>query len=396
RDDLAQIQNLLQRFVDTGTPRLPLPYECETIIADRTQDFTGRQFVFAAIAEFLQNNRKGYFVLEADPGVGKSSIMAKLVLLLKRRCVAHFNSQSQGIVRAEQFLENACTQLIRGFQLNYPQLPENATRDGNFLSRLLGEVSAKLGGKKLIVVVDALDEVDSSLQGRGSNVLYLPDALPDNVYFIVSKQPKTLPLPNHQPFDLMHYSAESLADVKLYIDKRTSNSTSIQSWINRQNLQLSQFVAAVAEKSQNNFMYLRYVLNDIDSGKYSDVNLQDLPRELEGYYEKHWMQMMGREDDPLLEMRVKIIYVLSKAREAVSRGWIAKSVGETDFKVQQVLKKWESFLRQPQVDGEIRYSIYHNSFRDFLAKNETVQSAGVDVEKLNRQGMDNRLKGAPI
>ncbi len=234
RDDLAQIQNLLQRFVDTDTPRLPLPYECETIIQDRTQDFTGRQFVFAAIAEFLQNNRKGYFVLEADPGVGKSSIMAKLVLLLKRRCVAHFNSQSQGIVLAEQFLENACTQLIRGFQLNYPQMPENASRDGNFLSRLLGEVSAKLGGKKLIVVVDALDEVDLSLQGRGSNVLYLPDALPDNVYFIVSKQPKTLPLPNHEVFDLMQYSAESLADVKVYIDKRTSNSASIQSWINRQ------------------------------------------------------------------------------------------------------------------------------------------------------------------
>ncbi|MEG4005553.1 ATP-binding protein [Microcoleus sp. Pol11C1] len=397
RSDLAQVQNLLERFVDTSAPRLPLPYECETIIADRTQDFTGRQFVFAAIAEFLQNNRKGYFVLEADPGVGKSSIMAKLVLLLKRRCVAHFNSQSQGIVRAEQFLENACTQLIRGYQLNYPQLPENATRDGNFLSRLLGEVSAKLGGKKLIVVVDALDEVDSSLQGRGSNVLYLPDALPDNVYFIVSKRRESLPLPNHQDFDLMQYSTKSLADVNLYIDKRTSHSASIQSWINRQNLQREQFVAAVAEKSQYNFMYLRYVLNDIDSGKYSDVNLQDLPRELEGYYDKHWMQMMGRkEDDPLLEMRVKIIYVLSKAREAVSRGWIAKSVGETDFKVQQVLKKWESFLRQQQVDGEIRYSIYHNSFRDFLAKNETVQAAGIDVEKLNRQGMDNRLKGAPL
>jgi outer membrane lipoprotein SlyB len=118
RSDLGQIKTSLSRFVDTSGSRLPLPYECETIIQDRTQDFTGRRFVFAAIADFLQKNRKGYFVLEAEPGVGKSSIMAKLVLLLKRRCVAHFNSQSQGIVRAEQFLENACLQLIRGFQLN--------------------------------------------------------------------------------------------------------------------------------------------------------------------------------------------------------------------------------------------------------------------------------------
>jgi hypothetical protein len=396
RDDLAQIKTSLERFIDISAPRLPLPYECETIIQDRTQDFTGRQFVFKAIADFLQNNRKGYFVLEADPGVGKSSIMAKLVLLLKRRCVAHFNSQSQGIVRAEQFLENACTQLIRRYQLNYPQLPENATRDGNFLSRLLGEVSAKLGGKKLIVVVDALDEVDLGLQGRGSNVLYLPDALPDNVYFIVSKQPKTLPLPNHQVFDLMQYSAESLADVKVYIDKRTSNSASIQNWINRQNLQREQFVAAVAPKSQNNFMYLRYVLDEIETGTYGDVSLNDLPVGLQQYYKKHWGQMTGSDDDPLLEMKLKIIYVLSKAREAVSRGWIAKSVGEADLNVQQVLRKWDSFLRQQQVDGEIRYSIYHNSFREFLEKDETVQAAGINVEEIKRKGIKNRIEGAPL
>jgi hypothetical protein len=389
RDDLAQIQNLLERFVDTSAPRLPLPYECETIIADRTQDFTGRQFVFAAIAEFLQNNRKGYFVLEADPGVGKSSIMAKLVLLLKRRCVAHFNSQSQGIVRAEQFLENACTQLIRRYQLNYPQLPENATRDGNFLSRLLGEVSAKLGGKKLIIVVDALDEVDLSLQGRGSNVLYLPDALPDNVYFIVSKQPKTLPLPNHQVFDLMQYSAESLADVKVYIDKRTGNSASIQSWINRQNLQREQFVAAVAEKSQNNFMYLRYVLNDIDSGKYSDVNLQDLPRELEGYYDKHWARMeMAVKDKELRRRKLKVIYLLTKTRKPVSCDILADFAEEDALDVQEVLDDWEQFLRRSG-DSPPDYSIYHASFQRFLHRIDVVQKAGVSLRDIETAISDN-------
>ncbi|MEG3977013.1 ATP-binding protein [Microcoleus sp. herbarium8] len=389
RDDLAQIQNLLQRFVDTGTPKLPLPYECETIIQDRTQDFTGRRFVFAAIIEFLQKNPKGYFVLEADPGVGKSSIMAKLVLLLKRRCVAHFNSQSQGIVRAEQFLENACTQLIRGYQLNYPQLPENATRDGNFLSRLLGEVSVQLGRTKLIVVVDALDEVDLSLQGRGSNVLYLPDALPDNVYFIVSKQPKTLPLPNHDVFDLMQYSAESLADVKVYIDKRTGNSASIQSWINRQNLQREQFVAAVAEKSQNNFMYLRYVLNDIDSGKYSDVNLQDLPRELSGYYEKHWARMeMAVRDKELRRRKLKVIYLLTKTRKPVCCDILADFAEEDALDVQEVLDDWEQFLRRSG-DSPPDYSIYHASFQRFLHRIDVVQKAGVSLRDIETAISDN-------
>jgi len=389
RSDLGQIKTSLERFVDTSGPRLPLPYECETIIQDRTQDFTGRRFVFAAIAEFLQKNRKGYFVLEAEPGVGKSSIMAKLVLLLKRRCVAHFNSQSQGIVRAEQFLENACLHLIRGFQLNYPQLPENATRDGNFLSRLLGEVSPKLGGKKLILVVDALDEVDIGLQGRGSNVLYLPDVLPNNVYFIVSKQPKTLPLPKHQVFDLMQYSAESLADVKLYIDKRTSNSASIQSWINRQNLQRDQFVAGVAEKSQNNFMYLRYVLNDIDSGKYSDVTLNDLPRELEGYYQKHWDRMeMAVKDKELRRRKLKVIYLLTKTRKPVSCDILADFAEEDALDLQEVLDDWEQFLDRNS-DTPPDYRINHASFQRFLHRQDVVQEAGVSLRDIETAISDN-------
>jgi hypothetical protein len=382
RSDWEPIKTSMERFIDISAPRLLLPYECETIIQDRTQDFTGRQFVFAAIAEFLQNNRKGYFVLEAEPGVGKSSILAKLVLLLNRRCVAHFNSQSQGIVRAEQFLENACTQLIRLYQLNYPQLPENATRDSNFLSRLLAEVSAKLGGKKLILVVDALDEVEISLQGRGSNVLYLPDILPDNVYFIVSKRPESLPLPKHQVFDLMQYSAESLADVKFYIDKRTSNSASIQSWINRQNLQQDRFVGAVAQKSQHNFMYLRYVLNDIDSGKYSDVTLNDLPRELEEYYEKHWAGMeMAVKDKEWRRRKLKVIYLLTKTRKPVSCDILADFADEDALDVQEVLDDWEHFLRRSG-DTPPDYSIYHASFQRFLHRKDVVQEAGVSLRDI--------------
>jgi hypothetical protein len=399
RDELAEVRALLQTYIDISAPSLPLSLQCETIIQDRVKDFTGRLFVFEAISRFLRDNRQGYFVLEAEPGVGKSAIMAKLVLTMERHCVTHFNSRSDGIIDAKTFLKNACTQLIQGFKLKdkYPQLPDDATANGNFLGRLLGEISAKVAPKKLIFVVDALDEVDVTSQTTGSNVLYLPEVLPENVYFIVSKRREFLPMPvNHLVFDLMKYNAESLADVKAYLAKRTEKSASIQSWINHRNLNREEFVEAVADKSEKKFIYLRYVLDEIESGTYRDVSLNDLPAGLQQYYKKHWGQMMGRDDDPLLEMKVKIIYVLSKAREAVSRGWIAKSVGEADFKVQQVLRKWDSFLRQQQVDGEIRYSIYHNSFRDFLEKDETVQSAGINVEEVKRKGINNRIDGAPL
>ena len=230
---------------------------------------------------------------------------------------------------------------------------------------------------------------DRSDHGRGSNVLYLPDALPDNVYFIVSKRPESLPLPNHQVFDLMQYSAESLADVKLYIDKRTSNSASIQSWINRQNLQHEQFVAAVAEKSQNNFMYLRYVLNDIDSGKYSDVTLQDLPRELEGYYEKHWARMeMAVRDKELRRRKLKVIYLLTKTRKPVSCDILADFAEEDALDLQEVLDDWEQFLRRSS-DTPPDYSIYHASFQRFLHRIDVVQKAGVSLRDIETAISDN-------
>ena len=46
RSDLAQVRELLQTFIDTSAPRLPISLNSKTIIEDRTKDFTGRKFVF--------------------------------------------------------------------------------------------------------------------------------------------------------------------------------------------------------------------------------------------------------------------------------------------------------------------------------------------------------------
>jgi hypothetical protein len=187
----------------------------------------------------------------------------------------------------------------------------------------------------------------------------------------------------------MQYSAESLADVKLYIDKRTSNSAFIQSWISRQNLQREQFVAAVAQKSQNNFMYLRYVLNDIDSGKYSDVTLEDLPRELEGYYYKHWGRMeMAVRDRELRRRKLKVIYLLTKTPKPVSCDLLADFAEEDALDVQEVLDDWEQFLRRSS-DTPPYYSIYHASFQRFLHRKDVVQKAGVSLRDIETAISDN-------
>ncbi|AFY83875.1 ATP-binding protein [Oscillatoria acuminata] len=397
RDELGQLRGSFQQFFDLTKPRLPIRQECETLIADKIQDFVGRKYVFAAIRDFLHKNPKGYFILEADPGVGKSAILAKLVELSQGHCLTHFNSQGSGIIKPQQFLENICIQLIEGYHLDYPQLPEKTTEDGNVLARLLAEASKTLlPGEKLIVVVDALDEVDASSQTPGSNLLYLPDSLPDQVYFILSKRPKQLPLPLTDydiPFDLMLYPAESARDARHYAEKRWQQSPQIQDWVTSRHSTPEQFFTELVAKSENNFMYLRYVLNDIDKGLYESETLDSLPFGLKRYYQKHWL-LMGMNTDPLPIDKIRIIYVLSESPEPVSRPLLAELAGLSKSRVRSVLEEWEQFLRFQTIEREKCYSVYHASFSDFL--NEQAEDSGIDLEDINRRMGDNLADGAPL
>lgn len=52
-------------------------------------------------------------------------------------------------------------------------------------------------------------------------------------------------------------------------------------------------------------------------------------------------------------------------------------------------------MRHEKVGKETRYTIYHNSFRQFLEADETVQSAGLTLEDINDDICDNAIEGAP-
>jgi hypothetical protein len=360
------------------------------LIDEKTEGFVGREFVFQAIAEFLASQPNGYFIIEAEPGVGKSAIAAEYVR--RNACIAHFNVRSQGINRADQFLESVCTQIISRYNLPYPSLPSDATRDGKFLAQLLGEVETK-AGTRLVIVIDALDEVDQT-DHSGANILFLPVTLPKNIYILMTRRPVTLPftaISPQQVFDLMVYRDESLQDIQTYI-RGAMQRQQLRAWIDAQELTVDEFIIQLANKSENNFMYLRYVLREIERGVYRDFSMETLPQGLQAYYEEHWRRM-GMTEKERKRTKIKIVYVLAELREPVSRQLIAEFASEDAFTVQEVLDEWEQFLRQEYVDGQTCYSIYHLSFCDFLSRKDIVQAAGVTLQGINALIADNLTQG---
>jgi hypothetical protein len=390
------------------SPRSPTPIntasspsEYQQLIREKSENFVGREFVFAAINQFLHRCDRGYFTLVGAPGSGKSAILAKYVTCNPQ--VIYYNAQVEGKNRADQFLVTLCTQLIKGVGLEEWQegseeavLPDKATSGGWFLTELLQEISERLEpNQRLIVAIDALDAVDLNNQPTDSNLFYLPRYLPPRVYFLLTRRPflrERAGLLIEAPsivLTLEDYPQQNQEDVQAYIRQSlTLPPPQDEGGLEQPNvtrLAGEKLIQQLTVKSENNFMYLSQILPAIAQGFYSEPFQDDrLPPGLEAYYQSHWQKMKGEElsavelgvlrtlvtprnslDSPLSPLQTAGISA-DAVSEAMPGGLIAQILDEDEYDVEAVLFNWVEFLRRQPIDGEIYYSFYHSSFQHWL------------------------------
>lgn len=359
--------NLPQSF----SPSPPYARGFKALIEDRTKRFCGRDFVFEAFEQFLEEYPNGYFTILGEPGMGKSSIAAKYVKDHGVPC--YFNILADRRNTPEQFLTSIREQLISRYGL--------ANCENADLPTLLETIKQKDPNSPLIIVVDALDEVEQP--PGGENILYLPKILPEGVYFLMTRRPYddskkkkkrlfTEPSVKQVELDLRSekYQMLSKADIvnyiRLFVYEDPDYKDKLNQWIRHQGKETETFIQTVAEKSQNNFMYLRYLLPAIAEGQYDDLRLDQLPNGLEDYYEIHWVRM-GMETAPKRYM-VMLLYTLKEIGTPITQEMMAEIVQVSLEKVEDVLDEWVEYLKKVNIEGEVCYGIYHTSFIDFLEK----------------------------
>ncbi|MEH2328403.1 NACHT domain protein [Nostoc sp.] len=349
------------------------PDEFKALIEEKTKAFCGRQFVFKEFDDFLEKHTKGYFTVIGDAGMGKSAIAAQSVS--KYKAICYFNILAEGRNKPDKFLQSIRKQLINRYQL---QNEENAD-----FATLLTKVSAKfVSGERLIIVVDALDEVEET--SAAGNILDLPKHLPEGIYFLLTRRPYALNKKSlltegvlQEELDLTakKYEDFNRSDIREYISFCISDDSELknrlQKWIQSRSLTGQEFIEQLVVKSENNFMYLRYVLQDIAQEVYKDLTIDKLPQGLQDYYQQHWMRMDM--DKAPQELMVIILFILVRLTTSPTFNLIAEIAEVEEHQVEKVLDKWVEYLRKWEIEGQMCYSIYHTSFLDFLKAQRDLQ-----------------------
>jgi hypothetical protein len=183
------------------------------------------------------------------------------------------------------------------------------------------------------------------------------------------------------PEDCLDLSASEYAnfsreDVKAYIRLLLNHDPeykdALNQWIQDRNYTPEYFVEQVAEKSENNFMYLYHALPAIAKGEYDDLALENFPKGLQDYYQVHWLRM-GMETEPK-ELMVIVLLILVEISTPITCQTIAAIAQRDIDEVEDVLEdKWVEYVKKQPIEGQLCYSIYHASFLDFLQKKRDVK-----------------------
>ena len=205
----------------------------DTLIAEKTKDFVGRQFVFDAFDAFLSEEKSGYFVIRGEPGIGKSALMGQLVKT--RNLIHHFNVIQQNIRLPELFLGNVCTQLIDRYKLDL-KIPDEPMGSSVLLEQCLLQAADNQANHPIIIALDSLDEAEWRMLLPRVNVHFLPPILPEGVYVVVTTRPdKDIPLQvsSRRDLDIEPDLEGNLLDIRSYLEncaKRNEMHMRLSKW----------------------------------------------------------------------------------------------------------------------------------------------------------------------
>ena len=369
--------------------------------------FTGREWLIRQIDAFIQHRPRGYVIIQAEAGVGKSTLAAHLAGTRPWPC--HF-TRLPGGRSPEAARKSLAAQLIAGWDLPKwapdGMLPVASSRP-DWFSRLLEAAARERDQQRpeerhrepIVMVVDGLDEAEPEPAGGRGLPLGLPDSLPDGVYVVATSRfgiDRALHAVRN-PADWLQIDVEgtgNLDDMRRFIQDVTSpegGDQRLMEMLDGAGVDIGWFRANVAQACAGVWIYLRYVLDEIRDGIRNPRSVGDLPGDLAGFYAEQIERWRGAAEDETAhwrweQVRLPLLGVLGAARTPLTEAELAEFTRMPSTEAARVFveETARAFLSCRDDDppgspkhasrhGSPKYALRHQSLRDLLTGNIPVR-----------------------
>jgi hypothetical protein len=388
------------------------------LIGERTRQFTGREWVFAAVDKWLSDPQgPQVFLLTGGPGTGKTAIAARMVQMSRGEVPSGWRTLSRGFLAYYHFCQSGLDStlspltfvqsLSQALANRYPVFRNALERQGSqqivispvvevkgpvasgaqvtgaqideirieirggdarpmfdqAVRRPLGALGDSQSPTQIVILVDSLDEALSfNPDNNIAQLLRVVHDFPPQVRFLLtcrSNNPRVFDLVGGPSLDLIADAPVGVDEVRIYGIARLAAVPEPAR---------STLATSVAAKSRGNFLYAYHVLNELSArgGRDVDPEALDLPDELEGVYGRFLERELASSKTLWSEAYRPLLGAIAVARgEGLTRAQLVGITGLAEDRTDDVLAVCREYL----VGGETAqrpYRIYHQSFRDFL------------------------------
>jgi WD40 repeat protein len=392
-----------------------------------TEGFTGRGWVFEEVDKWVRRGNGRFFILTGEPGVGKSAIAARLTQVRDDVIAHHFCIAGRtGTVRPATALRSLAAQLgdnlpgygkalagtvspihlsvnveinaetmtagkITGVVIEHLYASDPEEELGILLRAPLSELPVPPA--PVLILLDSLDEA-ATYRGDVNLVTLLAgvDDLPPWVRFICTTRPEQRVLryfDGAAPYVLAAESQMNLDDIRQYVLNRAGGEK-MRACLREAEAEPQALADLVTGLSDGNFLYIKILLNDVETGQQSLKDLDILPQSLDEIYHGFLNRFAVSEWE---ERYQPILGVLAVAQEPLTEDQVAGFAGIRRTRVRQYLGVAVQFLDQDEDEhGSRTYALFHQSLRDYLLDEERNKDYWCAPEDQHRSIIDHYLE----
>ncbi len=346
--------------------------------------------------EKIANQKGGYIFLGGSPGSGKSTLLTEWAKTRKERTVRYYaftkiraneNLQERG--EASTLLIDLILQLnsLRGVTHFSPFVHQD---DSIALQRMFFQQLTDLGqeynihGTPTFIIVDGLDHVPREYKPKHSFLNYLPtpDSIPDGVYIILGSQTFEL-----DDLNLNIKAAAGKAENHIAISPLNEEAVFkfIDNFDGTSSL-TKEVKRIIFEKSGGHPLYLTYLMQKL--GGNPEINegivkaIEPYDQDIAKIYDKFWVELKAT---PAL---IEPLGLVSRWEGALPLDFIREWGLAADV-LQKLRDRAGHFFEKT----ERAWSIFHNSFRQFLIEKTSIDPLTDKVSPQQHQAFYNRLAG---